>query len=707
MAEEFNPTPRTLEENLALIKKIRAMSGAYGQNQSNYGVGAPLRSTFDLEGPEALGAGINIPALDDGFGADDRRSVLGRLGYGASDLPSIQSAIRDRLLEKTSGSESFNLPVEKFSFDKEGNFLTGLMEPQNNMFGFPTTGDLPTEGGPTFDVEDDLQTIMADLEAANREIKDNAVLPRFDQELIEGTSDGLSTRNIENVLKAESDEIDALLANNPVFDDPMEIATTIEESGGRGDINEKPGDRKKYAAEQFRKKEEELANAQGGLNSMTIAESDKSKKQLKKLESEDAFMAGMDDFIRASRGENPTGPEEKTIEQYKEEFSKATGIDVSGKVDKSQALMAFGLALMQNKAGKGFNVGKMLTSVSEAGEAAMPELAAARKEAKQASLSAGKFALEMQSSDESKRKTAAEKAMNRAAYYVMPKGEGIGGFIKNMDKAKKQRLNVFELNALTTNPEFDENFEVISEANYTAIATKAMEAPEAVENFASTKTQQALFSGDKIDPMFVLSIFDVNPNIKNGPEYGKISGGSKAHEPVYRALSSSLKALNIADEKLAGAVALAEGGAANTTNQLVSWFKGVGSQLGISGVEGNSPTEQLQFYLKSLKVENAAEILGEAGKTLSDADRQLVAELIGDLSTLPFTGDNPELIVAKLKEFRVKIIEKKRNDIKEAYRNLDGFARQDTSALWSDGQWSEDDDAEYKRLVKKYKSKED
>jgi len=276
-----------------------------------------------------------------------------------------------------------------------------------------------------------------------------------------------------------------------------------------------------------------------------------------------------------------------------------------------------------------------------------------------------------------------------------------------MDKAKSQRLNVFELNALTSNPEFDENFEVISASNYTAIATKAMESPEAVENFASTKTKQALFSGDKIDPMFILDVFDVNPNIENGPDYGKISGGPKAHEPVYRALSSSLKALNRADDKLAGAVALAEGGAANTTNQLVSWFKGVGSQLGISGVEGNSPTEQLRFYLKSLKVENAAAILGEAGKTLSDSDRQLVEEIISELSTLPFNGDNPEVIVAKLNEFRVKVIEKKRNDIKEAYRNLDGFARQDTSALWSDGQWSEDDDAEYKRLVKKYKNKED
>jgi len=523
-------------------------------------------------------------------------------------------------------------------------------------------------------------------------IQDNAALPRFDQGL------GTGNLNQEEILKAEAAEIDALLGNDPVFDDPMgDIAAELAEI-----------EKAKRIKKELIRNETELSEAQtpaekkyfdtpggGGRDAAAM-----SKEQTEKR-TEEAFIAGMDDFILAARGENPKGPKKKTIEQYKKEFSDATGIDVSGKVDKKSALMAFGLALMKNKGRD------ILTELGEAGEKAMPELAAARNEAKQAGLSAGKFALEMQSSDETKRKTAAEKAMNRAAYYVMPKGEGIGGFIKNMDKAKKQRLNVFELNALTTNPEFDENFEVISEANYTAIATKAMEAPEAVENFASTKTQQALFSGDKIDPMFILDVFDVNPNIENGAEYGKISGGSRAHEPVYRALSSSLKALNRADEKLAGAVALAEGGAANTTNQLVSWFKGVGSQLGVSGIEGNSPTEQLQFYLKSLKVENAAEILGEAGKTLSDADRQLVAELIGDLSTLPFTGDNPEVIVAKLKEFRVKIIEKKRNDIKEAYRNLDGFARQDTSALWSDGQWSEDDDAEYKRLVKKYKSKED
>jgi len=681
-------------------ERYAEVAARYSQRPINTGSGAGLRSAFDLEGPESLGAMINIPGYDSGLGGGARLNTLMELKrYG---LPEY---VLNDFLDQTTGSEGLSVPVEDMMFDSDGNFTKGLVrEDPTKTLGFTTDagGQLRTPSGVKFSTEDNLQTIMAELEAARREVTDSRVLPRFDQEIIEGTGEGTANKLQENILKSEAAEIDALLGNDPVFDNPMgDIESLIQQA---------------KSAEQSLKEEERL-----GIDppkAPTIASMDEDNRtgaaaqeqnQIDQAEdqSEKAFIAGMDDFILAARGENPKGPEKKTIEQYKQEFSDATGIDVSGKVDKKSALMAFGLSLMQNKAGKGINIGKMLTSVGDAGQAAMPELAAARKEAKQAGLSAGKFALEMQSSDESKRKTAAEKAMNRTQYYVMPKGEGVGGFIKNMDKAKSQRLNVFELNALTSNPEFDENFEVISASNYTTIATKAMESPEAVENFASTKTKQALFSGDKIDPMFILDVFDVNPNIENGPDYGKISGGPKAHEPVYRALSSSLKALNRADDKLAGAVALAEGGAANTTNQLVSWFKGVGSQLGISGVEGNSPTEQLRFYLKSLKVENAAAILGEAGKTLSDSDRQLVEEIISELSTLPFNGDNPEVIVAKLNEFRVKVIEKKRNDIKEAYRNLDGFARQDTSALWSDGQWSEDDDAEYKRLVKKYKNKED
>jgi len=137
---------------------------------------------------------------------------------------------------------------------------------------------------------------------------------------------------------------------------------------------------------------------------------------------------------------------------------------------------------------------------------------------------------------------------------------------------------------------------------------------------------------------------------------------------------------------------------------LVNWAKGAANKLGFD-VKGNTPTDQLKFFLDKLSVENAAEILGESGKTLSDADRGLVKGLIGELKLI--RGDNPDEIAAKLREFRTKIIVKKRNDIMNAFRTLDGYSREDYSALYNDGAWSEKDDADYERLMKKYRVKED
>ena len=95
-----------------------------------------------------------------------------------------------------------------------------------------------------------------------------------------------------------------------------------------------------------------------------------------------------------SKGDKVT-PETKEdlLAKYKKEFYDATGLDSSGKVDKSAALMALGLSLMQNKAGKGFNVGKMLSAVGEAGEKALPELTKAKATAKAEQVAAGKYAL--------------------------------------------------------------------------------------------------------------------------------------------------------------------------------------------------------------------------------------------------------------------------------------------------------------------------
>ena len=111
----------------------------------------------------------------------------------------------------------------------------------------------------------------------------------------------------------------------------------------------------------------------------------------KKDDQSDAFTEAMKSLEDAASGEVS---KVKGLDYYKKQFADATGIDISGKPDTRAATIAFGLALMQNKAGKKFNVGKMLSSIGEAGEKALPLAESARKEARAAQISAGTFALQ-------------------------------------------------------------------------------------------------------------------------------------------------------------------------------------------------------------------------------------------------------------------------------------------------------------------------
>jgi len=119
---------------------------------------------------------------------------------------------------------------------------------------------------------------------------------------------------------------------------------------------------------------------------------------------ETAFMDAMKQFI-ADSGKQDVAVKGETkkqkLDRYKKEFEDVTGIDASGKVDKSRTLMAFGLKLMQNRAGPGFNLGKIFREIGEAGEAAMPELDKAIDRADAAKLAAGKYALEQVATEES------------------------------------------------------------------------------------------------------------------------------------------------------------------------------------------------------------------------------------------------------------------------------------------------------------------
>mgnify|MGYP003112719420 CR=1 FL=1 len=411
-----------------------------------------------------------------------------------------------------------------------------------------------------------------------------------------------------------------------------------------------------------------------------ISEQEKSFDQPKSDEGDavtNAFMAGMDEFIKSARDtKSPDATEVRNLDDYKREFADATGLDISGKVDKSQALMAFGLALMQNRAGKGFNVGKMLREVGKAGEKAMPELEAARQEARAIA--------------------AAMAAQQRGKYYIMPKSEGISGFLSVMDEGVAEFLNATELNALVTNPEFSEQYDIITEERFATLANAALNSEEAAELYSTTKSDMVLFPGDNVDAIFTFKVNDVNPNLPEDktPKFAKLSNPGQADQ-IYDALGNALQDLNKFETTFAGAIAdIDEGGAtlqALAQNLLIQALNRIGVD-----VDANTPTQDLKRFVTKLQAQNAAEILGEAGKTLSDKDRQLVAEIVGDLPGL--LGGSPDDLRKKLLQLKAEIVDKKRRQILSAVKTLDNHSRNNYHSLFTDGDFSEEDEKELLRL---------
>ena len=177
-----------------------------------------------------------------------------------------------------------------------------------------------------------------------------------------------------------------------------------------------------------------------------------------------ATVKALDQFLKEAR----PGIKPKTFDEYINEFGEATGLDVSGEADTKQALMSFGLALMQNRAGKGFDISKILTSVGEAGEAAMPDFRAALSQAKAIRAKAGSYALSKKESDQ-------QKAMNRQGYVVIPKEGGIANAILQ-STGRFARLNSYELNNLMNSADFNDRFEIVDASSYNSMTKEIIKA---------------------------------------------------------------------------------------------------------------------------------------------------------------------------------------------------------------------------------------
>ena len=293
---------------------------------------------------------------------------------------------------------------------------------------------------------------------------------------------------------------------------------------------------------------------------------------------EDTFKEALLDTAKA-KGETVT-PEtqEDLLAKYKKEFYDATGLDSSGKVDKSAALMALGLSLMQNKAGSKFNVGKMLSEVGRAGEKALPELTKAKATAKAEQVAAGKYALgQIQAGKSASAALAKERrALNQARDLKILE--------LNID-AKKDKRAGLEVKGVK-NVKYFNGFDIEMGRNATgakfALPGNALNKTESAMN----RINGALTKTDEID--LLLSSYD---------DTGKLGGVS-------------------------GIIAF---------DRIKSMANRFGADFDFNNPKNKdlSPKEQIESLGNSIIAEYKRMLTQEAGNGISDTDVNRLVELLG------------------------------------------------------------------------------
>jgi hypothetical protein len=396
---------------------------------------------------------------------------------------------------------------------------------------------------------------------------------------------------------------------------------------------------------------------------------------------QELFDSAFQEYINGVRGSGPDAPSPKELEDYKAEFAKATGLDVSGNADTSQALMAFGLAAMQNRAGKGFNVGRMLESLGQAGEKALPALDKAREEARNNAASAGKYALEMRSSDKEKAAAAKEKSMQRTGYYVVPKSKDVKGFLAGVSdgKGRLENLNVWELDKLQNNKDFSDKYDILPSSMWGEIVKEVIKTPEAKETHLTTPQPIQLIPGNT-DDIFKIHIFHADPN-KNPNGKSMVSGdGQQQYEALARMYQDNQKAkkqfveLGILNENT------------NAFSYSIDKLNSFASAFGVQFGEKATETEKMIKILKQIAAKQAPRILGEAGKTISDGDRERVTEIVGDRTIT----SNSRILKEKFQDLFNDIIIGTEVDINQALSTLNRYTGRNIGSALQESELSDE-----------------
>ena len=383
---------------------------------------------------------------------------------------------------------------------------------------------------------------------------------------------------------------------------------------------------------------------------------------------EQLFSQAMSDYISQARtGAEDDLPEIGDIKDYKKKFAEATGIDISGKPDTSQALMAMGLSMMQNRAGKGFNVGRMLSAVGEAGEKALPALTAAKAEARNNVIAAGKYALTAQDADEKTRKAAEKDLLNRGKYWVFKKG-GKDGEFSNFENGEFVDLNKAEMNKLITDPKFDEQYSFVDATTRFDILAKRAEGQELGDMWSTKGVKDiSLIGGLAKDVPAELQVAGTyaDPNYKGTPD-SKILLAEKPKAVIDRFLSYQ-DSIDKSTEKFRDLVAKIDEGV-SIPGQAIDSVTNLFRRLGLDVGELPTNTADAKRILNNIAIDEATNILKESGKTLSDGDRERVRERVGKID---FFNADKALIKSQVEDVYDLVVTKSQKNLDTAIGKLE------------------------------------
>ena len=390
---------------------------------------------------------------------------------------------------------------------------------------------------------------------------------------------------------------------------------------------------------------------------------------------EDAFKSAMEDFMnkagkgKATKGAGAGGG--RSLEDYKKEFAKATGINIEGGPDKSNFLMALGLGLMQNRAGKNFDISKILTSVGEATEKAMPKLEEAQKQYAANKLAAGKYAIQAKAKDAATAAAAQKKLNETKGYFIVPTGGkaglSAGEYLGNAENGRYMKLSNAQIAQLEANPEFNQNFSVLPGEMWGDIVKESIEAQQKGGiKYLEKVTNVPMFAGAEGDYFNIpIQYVDQNTVPEGQTASPKFAGSEKNALNKLQELKSS------ADRSEKQFKDIAE-----QLNRTDIRFQDQIAQVGIQILRGfgikdtggeTAPIKQLDYMLTKLQAEEASNILQEAGKTLSDKDREMVKLIVGSID---FASADKELLVQKISNLYGRIVGAKRRNLQQGAQAL-------------------------------------